>query len=99
MGPLSGRCEINITSITCILQDNLDFKKKSLAFNMFFTLMLVEVKLKWKMEFLNRAKSATKHHTNPYIESTTVLSDIFYNLKTTRDMPTRFDLRLAAFIY
>ena len=40
MGPLSGHCEINITSITCILQDNFDF-----AFNMFFTLMLVEVKL------------------------------------------------------
>ena len=24
MGPLSGHCEINITSITCILQDNFD---------------------------------------------------------------------------
>ena len=45
MGPLSGHSEINITSITCILQDNLDFFLISLAFNMFFTLMLVEVKL------------------------------------------------------
>ena len=24
MGPLSGHCEIKITSITCILQDNFD---------------------------------------------------------------------------
>ena len=24
MGPLSGHCEINITRITCILQDNFD---------------------------------------------------------------------------
>ena len=43
MGPLSGHSEIKITSITCILQDNFDLI--SLAFNMFFTLMLVEVKL------------------------------------------------------
>ena len=29
---------------------------------------------------LHRAKSATKHHSNPYIESTTVLSDNVYNV-------------------
>ena len=35
----------HITNITPILQDFVDFFSKSLAFNMFFTLMLVEVKL------------------------------------------------------
>ena len=42
MGPLSGHCEITITGITCILQDNFDL---FIDINMFFTLMLVEVKL------------------------------------------------------
>ena len=37
--------EVQITSITSVLQDFLDFFQISLAFNIFFTLMLVEVKL------------------------------------------------------
>ena len=37
--------KIEITSITPVLQDFLDFFQISLAFNMFSTLVLVDVKL------------------------------------------------------
>ena len=35
------------------------------------------MEVKMEIKFLHRAKSHTKHHSNPYIESTTVLSDIY----------------------
>ena len=47
---------------------------------MFFTLMLVEVKLmKVKIEILICTGLMLNDHSNPYIESTTVLSDNYYS--------------------
>ena len=49
------------------------------------------------------AKSATKHHSNPYIESTTVLSDnynytkqVLYNSKTSQSVRKTLCTNLAA---
>ena len=39
---------VHITSITSVFQDFADFFSISLVFNMFFTLMLVEVKLMYR---------------------------------------------------
>ena len=69
----------HITSITPVLQDFADFFSISLVFNMFLTLMLVEVKLNGNMKVKIRILICTglmlNDHSNPYIESTTVLSD------------------------
>ena len=70
----------HITSITSVLQDFTDFFSISLVFDMFFTLVLVEVKLngiymKVKCQILICTAIMLNDHSNPYIESTTVLSD------------------------
>ena len=81
MGPLSGHCEITITGITCIVQDNFDLFIDIISFQHVLHFDVGRSEIEWNMkvimefQFLHRAKSAIKHHSNPYIESTTVLSD------------------------
>ena len=66
----------HITSITPVLQDFAYFFSISLVFNMFFTLAMVKVKnMKVKIEILICTGLMLNDHSNPYIESTTVLSD------------------------
>ena len=73
--------KIEITCITPVLQAFLDFFQISLAFNMFSTLVLVKVKLSGKLKVKTEisvftwANIGQNDHSNPYIESTTVLSD------------------------
>ena len=69
----------HITSISSVLQDFADCFSISLVFHMFFTLVLVEIKIEWNMKVKGQILICTaimlNDHSNPYIESTTVLSD------------------------
>ena len=81
VGPLSHHCEINITSITCILKDIILIVFDVISFQhvLHFDVGRSEIvwNLKVNFQFLHRAKSCTKHHSKrlTYIESATVLSD------------------------
>ena len=63
--------------ITSVLQDFADIFSISLVFDMFFTLVLVDVE--WNMKVKGQILICTaimlNDHSYPYIESTTVLSD------------------------
>ena len=68
MGPLSGHCEIIITSI---LQDNFDLFLDIISFQHVLHFDVGRSEIEWNMKlkmeilFLHRAKSATKQHCNP----------------------------------
>ena len=69
-----------LPSITPVLQDLADFLSVSLVFNMFLTSMLIyrsqiEWNMKVKIKILICIGLMLNDHSNPYIESTTVLSD------------------------
>ena len=68
----------HITSITPVLQDFADLFSISLVSNMFFTSMLVEVKLKFIFVQLN-------DHSNPYIESN-IFSHVTYHRSLTQTL-------------
>ena len=50
MGPLSGHCEINITSITCILRDNFDLFIDIISFQHVIHFAVVRIEIEWNME-------------------------------------------------
>ena len=50
MGPLSGHCEINITSITCILQDNFDLFIDIISFQHVIHFGVGRIEIEWNME-------------------------------------------------
>ena len=75
------------TSIIPVLKDFADFFSISLVFNMSFTLMLVEVNMKVKIEISICTGLMLNDHSNPYIESTTILSDMYVCTIYTMHVP------------
>ena len=80
MGPLSATVKFALQVLqSCISQDNFDLFFDIISFQHVLHFDVGRSEIEWnmklKMEISHRAKSATKHHSNPYIESTTILSD------------------------
>ena len=74
--------KISITCITPVLQAILDFFPYIISFQHVFHLGVGRSQIEWKLKatiqisVFPRAKIGQNDHSNPYIESTTVLSDI-----------------------
>ena len=74
--------KIEITCITPVLQAILDFFPDIISFQHVFHLGVGRSQIEWKLKAKTRisvfqwAKIGQNDHSNPYIESTTVLSDI-----------------------
>ena len=75
--------KIEITCITPVLQAILDFFPDIISFQHVFHLGVGRSQIEWKLKVKTRisvfpwAKIGQNDHSNPYIESTTVLSDIY----------------------
>ena len=73
--------KISITCITPVLQAILDFFPDIISFQHVFHLGVGRSQIEWKLKaktqisFFPWAKIGQNDHSNPYIESTTVLSD------------------------
>ena len=73
--------KISITCITPVLQAILDFFKNIISFHHVFHLGVARSQIEWKLKAKTQisvfpwAKIGQNDHSNPYIESTTVLSD------------------------
>ena len=73
--------KISITCITPVLQAILDFFSDIISFQHMFHLGVGRSQIEWKLKVKTqisvfpRAKIGQNDHSNPYIESTTVLSD------------------------
>ena len=73
--------KISITCITPVLQAILDFFPDIISFQHVFHLGVGRSQIEWKLKatiqisVFPRAKIGQNDHSNPYIESTTVLSD------------------------
>ena len=52
MGPLSGHCEINITSITCILRYNFDLFFDIISFQHVLHFDVVRSEIEWNMKVI-----------------------------------------------
>ena len=50
MEPLSGHCEINITSITCILQDSFDLFFDIISFQRVLHFVVCRSEIEWNMK-------------------------------------------------
>ena len=78
--------KISITCITPILQAVLDFFPDIISFQHVFHLGVGRSQIQWKLKVKTQisvfpyAKIGQNDHSNPYIESTTVLSDIIINI-------------------
>ena len=74
--------KISITCITPVLQAILDFFPDIISFQHVFHLGVGRSEMEWKFKVKTQilvfpwAKIGQNDHSNPYIESTTVLSDI-----------------------
>ena len=74
--------KITITCITPVLQAILDFFPDIISFQHVFHLGVGRSQIEWKLKAKTQisvfpwAKIGQNDHSNPYIESTTVLSDI-----------------------
>ena len=74
--------KISITCITPVLQALLDFFPDIISFQHVFHLGVGRSQIEWKLKAKTQisvfpwAKIGQNDHSNPYIESTTVLSDI-----------------------
>ena len=70
----------NITSITPVLQDFADFFVNVISFQHVLDFDVGRSQIEWNMKVKIRILICTglmlNNHSNPYIESTTVLSDI-----------------------
>ena len=77
-------CEISITCITPVLQPILDFFPDIISFQHVFHLGVGRSQIEWKLKVKTQisvfpwAKIGQNDHSNPYIESTTVLYDYAY---------------------
>ena len=75
--------KISITCITPVLQAILDFFPDIISFQHVFHLGVGRSQIEWKLKVKTQisvfpwAKIGQNDHSNPYIESTTVLSDSF----------------------
>ena len=72
--------KISITCITPVLQAILDFFPDIISFQHVFHLGVGRSQMEWKFKVKTHfpwAKIGQNDHSNPYIESTTVLSDIY----------------------
>ena len=78
--------KISITCITPVLQAILDFFPDIISFQHVFHLGVGRSQIEWKLKAKTQisvfpwAKIGQNDHSNPYIESTTVLSDIILKL-------------------
>ena len=76
--------KISITCITPVLQAILDFFPDIISFQHVFHLGVGRSQIEWKLKAKTQisvfpwAKIGQNDHSNPYIESTTVLSDSLY---------------------
>ena len=76
--------KISITCITPVLQAILDFFPDIISFQHVFHLGVGRSQIRWKLKVKTLisvfplANIGQNDHSNPYIESTTVLSDIWY---------------------
>ena len=52
MGPFSGHCEITITGITCILQDNFDLFFDIISFQHVLHFDVVRSEIEWNMKVI-----------------------------------------------
>ena len=52
MGPLSGHCEITITGITCILQDNFDLFSDIISFQHVLHFDVGRSEIEWNMKVI-----------------------------------------------
>ena len=89
--------KISITCVTPVLQAILDFFPDIISFQHVFHLGVGRSQIEWKLKAKTQisvfpwAKIGQNDHSNPYIESTTVLSDITVTIYSTA-------LRLVMFI-
>ena len=78
--------KISITCITPVLQAILDFFPDIISFQHVLHLGVGRSQIEWKLKAKTQisvfpwAKIGQNDHSNPYIESTTVLSDNVYNV-------------------
>ena len=76
--------KISITCITPVLQAILDFFPDIISFQHVFHLGVGRSQIEWKLKAKTQisvfpwAKIGQNDHSNPYIESTTILSDNTY---------------------
>ena len=81
--------KISITCITPVLQAILDFFPDIISFQHVFHLGVGRSQIEWKLKAKTQisvfpwAKIGQNDHSNPYIESTTVLSDYVPNYTTS----------------
>ena len=81
--------KISITCITPVLQAILDFFPDIISFQHVFHLGVGRSQIEWKLKVKTQisvfpwAKIGQNDHSNPYIESTTVLSDYMKSEGTT----------------
>ena len=88
MKNMASSVKISITCITPVLQAILDFFPDIISFQHVFHLGVGRSQIEWKLKVKTQisvfpwAKIGQNDHSNPYIESTTVLSDnnIMYNI-------------------
>ena len=84
--------KISITCITPVLQAILDFFPDIISFQHVFHLAVGRSQIEWKLKAKTQisvfpwAKIGQNDHSNPYIESTTVLSDIYIYIVTARPL-------------
>ena len=85
--------KIEITCITPVLQAILDFFPDIISFQHMFHLGVGRSQIEWKLKAKTQisvfpwAKIGQNDHSNPYIESTTVLSDIIASFPDPRLAP------------
>ena len=91
--------KISITCITPVLQAILDFFPDIISFQHVFHLGVGRSQIEWKLKVKTQisvfpwANIGQNDHSNPYIESTTVLSDIYIYIHVTVKTQTQcFDL-------
>ena len=86
--------KISITCITPVLQAILDFFQDIISFQHVFHLGVGRSQIEWKLKVKTQisvfpwANIGQNDHSNPYIESTTVLSD---TVGVMENFPFRFD--------
>ena len=84
--------KISITCITPVLQAILNFFPDIISFQHVFHLGVGRSKIEWKLKVKTQisvfpwAKIGQNDHSNPYIESTTVLSDYTCRLVVVEEL-------------
>ena len=98
--------KISITCITPVLQAILNFFPDIISFQHVFHLGVGRSQIEWKLKVKTQisvipwAKIGQNDHSNPYIESTTVLSDYYYRRgRCHGSVPYRYAAARGIFIF